>query len=211
MSHPDRPEAAEMAALYVTGALTAHEREQFEAALAAGDARSLETLAQAEEALRALSRAPGDTRPDPGVRRELLDRIDAELAARDAAGPRPAPRQVWRNWAPAATGGLFTLKAHEGEWQETGVAGVQVRRLFLDAAANRMTALFRMAPGTAYPAHNHAGAEECLVLDGDLHVGESVLRTGDYQRAEAGSLHGVQWTEGGCLLLISGATDDDLV
>ena len=59
-----------------------------------------------------------------------------------------------------------------------------------------------MAPGTSYPGHRHAGVEECYVLEGDLRVGDLVMRAGDYQRAAIGSVHGVQSTEGGCLLLV---------
>lgn len=87
-----------------------------------------------------------------------------------------------------------------------------MRRLFVDRAANRMTAMFKMAPGAAYVPHVHGGAEECYVLEGDLHVGDEIMmRAGDYQRAPAGSLHGVQRTEGGCTLLITCSLDDEVV
>jgi quercetin dioxygenase-like cupin family protein len=72
-----------------------------------------------------------------------------------------------------------------------------------------MTAMFRMEPGTSYPQHIHAGAEECYVLEGDLHVGDMVLHAGDYQRAEAGSHHGYQSTETGCVLLVTCALNDE--
>ena len=75
-----------------------------------------------------------------------------------------------------------------------------------------VTMLIRMAPGTAYPAHRHGGAEECYVLEGDLHVGDDiVMHAGDYQRAEAGSTHPVQSTRGGCLLLLTSSLRDELV
>ena len=75
-----------------------------------------------------------------------------------------------------------------------------------------MTALFRMAAGSEYIPHVHAGPEECYVLEGDLHVGDDiVMHAGDYQRAPAGSVHGVQRTEGGCLLLVSSSMHDEVV
>jgi anti-sigma factor ChrR (cupin superfamily) len=70
--------------------------------------------------------------------------------------------------------------------------------------------LVRMDPGSSYPGHLHAGVEECFVLEGELRVGEEVLRRGDYQRADEGSEHGIQWTEKGCLLLIVSSQDDEL-
>ena len=74
-----------------------------------------------------------------------------------------------------------------------------------------MTAMFRMAAGTSYPEHIHDGPEECYVLEGDLHVGDRmVMHAGDYQRATPGSEHDEQWTEGGCLLLVTSSLSDEL-
>jgi len=71
--------------------------------------------------------------------------------------------------------------------------------------------MVRMAAGTSWPAHIHAGPEECYVLAGDLRVGELHMHAGDFQRAEAGSRHGVQSTEGGCTLLLVSSLHDTLV
>jgi anti-sigma factor ChrR (cupin superfamily) len=68
-----------------------------------------------------------------------------------------------------------------------------------------------MDRGTSYPPHRHADVEECYVLQGDLRVAGRVLRAGDYQRADRDSVHGVQSTENGCLLLIVSSTDDELL
>ena len=46
------------------------------------------------------------------------------------------------------------------------------------------------------------------MLEGDLHIGEDVMHPGDYQFAPAGSRHGVQSTEHGCLLLITSSLND---
>ena len=79
---------------------------------------------------------------------------------------------------------------------------MQARRLFVDRAAQRVTMMVRMQPGASYPAHRHAEAEECFVLSGDLWTGSVRLHAGDYQRAEQGSRHPLQSTEGGCVLLL---------
>jgi quercetin dioxygenase-like cupin family protein len=42
-------------------------------------------------------------------------------------------------------------------------------------------------------------------------VGDLVLRTGDYQCVPAGSVHGVQSTASGCLLLIVSSMHDELI
>jgi anti-sigma factor ChrR (cupin superfamily) len=72
--------------------------------------------------------------------------------------------------------------------------------------------LVRMAPGSSYPPHLHASSEECFVVEGDLHVGDDlVMNAGDYQRAHGGSVHPVQYTEGGCVLFIMSSLHDELI
>jgi anti-sigma factor ChrR (cupin superfamily) len=68
-----------------------------------------------------------------------------------------------------------------------------------------------MDAGSSYPRHVHNGAEECLVLEGDIRMGDAVLHAGDYQYAPPDTLHGVQSTEKGCLLLITSSLSDELV
>ncbi|HVR73044.1 MAG TPA: cupin domain-containing protein [Planctomycetota bacterium] len=102
-------------------------------------------------------------------------------------------------------------RAGEGDWEPTAAPGVSVKPLHVDSARRYVTMLVRMEPGSAYPDHLHAGAEECYVLQGDLRVGDETLRAGDYQHAPAGSEHEIQSTREGCLLLIVSSQDDKLV
>jgi anti-sigma factor ChrR (cupin superfamily) len=104
----------------------------------------------------------------------------------------------------------FILRSYEGTWAETGVQGVTFRQLFFDSESRRVTMLVRMAPGSVYPPHRHRSSEECLVLQGDLWVGNTMLRAGDHQRSEAGTLHGEQSSRGGCLLLVTASPDDEM-
>jgi anti-sigma factor ChrR (cupin superfamily) len=206
VNRPD-PDAADLAAQYAAGAMTAEERSAFEALLASGHEQLLAEVRKLDEAVVALGSA-SPVQPSAHVKESLLRQIDVQQ--REAA--RQSPRQqVWRRWSSDDVQALFTLRAGEGAWENTGVDGVQVRRLFVDKPNNRMTAMFRMAPGTSYPQHVHDGPEECYVLDGDLHVGDDlVMRAGDYQRATPGSHHDVQWTEGGCLLLVTSSLSDEI-
>lgn len=124
------------------------------------------------------------------------------------AQPNP---QVWKRWqGDQAATDWFIRRRDEGAWEETGIAGIQVRRLFVDPSRNQMTALVRMAAGTAYPRHIHDGPEECLVLDGDLWAGDVEFHQGDYQRMTPGSRHDVQSTKEGCLLLIVSSLSDEI-
>src|SRR5262249_13150742 len=133
--------------------------------------------------------------PPPRLRESLLKRVGANQPGPVAASPlRRHLRAASGETAPT----LLIRRAAEDTWEESDIPGVRVRVLFNDPAHNQFTALVRMAPGTSYPRHIHDGPEECLVLEGDLRVGDEVLGAGDYQRAPAGSCHGVQSTDGGC-------------
>jgi anti-sigma factor ChrR (cupin superfamily) len=142
----------------------------------------------------------------PAALRERVLRACTAPVTRDAAVAR-----VWRDWtALPAQDGLSIVRAGEGCWEPVR-DGVTVKRLSLDAERRTATMLVRMLAASEYPRHRHARAEECLVLEGDLHIGDDILmQAGDFQRAEAGSAHRRQWTTGGCLLLVSSSLDDEL-
>lgn len=145
--------------------------------------------------------------PPPELKQKVL------AAVRDAeAGAQAATVQLWKNWsAPQVEGDLIIQRKQEGQWEETGVTGVEVKRLFVDQNRNYVTMLVRMRPGSSYPGHRHGGFEECYVLQGDLSVGDTVLRAGDYQRAAGGSIHGEQSTRNGCVLFIVSSQQDELL
>ncbi|HVS11011.1 MAG TPA: cupin domain-containing protein [Planctomycetota bacterium] len=174
-----------------------------------GCARCDSELASARRALAsldlafALETAP-QAEPPPELRARLLERVEAERRADQG--------QVWKRWRgdARAEGGLSTIRAEEGAWQSTAFDGVEVKPLSVDARRRFVTMLVRMAPGSSYPGHRHAGREECFVLSGELKVGGRVLKQGDYQLADTGSHHGVQSSDTGCCLLIVSSQDDEL-
>ncbi len=229
-------ETRETAALYCLGALSPDEAGAFETHLATGCAPCEAEVRAFRGAAAELAHLAEPADPPPGLRARLIDRIsvgkagspprddrtfDARADGTRAHGARSddasvhvehAPMQVWKRWGgEGATPSWFTLRADEGSWEGTGVDGVSVRRLFVDATRQTVTMLVKMAAGTSYPSHRHGGAEECFVLDGDLHVGELVMRAGDYQRAEKESVHVVQSTERGCTLLIVSSLHDEII
>ena len=203
-------EPGEWAALIALGAVSDDERRAFDALSAPDQQVVVAELSAMAPVVELLAESAAKIDPPDSVRTRLLARIAG-------AGPTPAitestsSPQVWRRWESIAqVGDLFIRRADEGTWEPTGVDGVTVRQIFVDRDRNQMTALVRMTPGSSYPRHVHDGAEECLVLEGDLHVGDTVLRRGDYQRAPAGSKHGVQRTEQGCLLWINSSLSDEI-
>ncbi|MCB9918208.1 MAG: cupin domain-containing protein [Planctomycetes bacterium] len=94
-------------------------------------------------------------------------------------------------------------------WETTAIVGIRMRRLLVDEREGRMTCLVQMDPGARFPAHVHAGREECFVLEGDLCTTVSEMRSGDYEHAPAGTRHEEQFTRNGCLLLIRTSLYDE--
>jgi predicted ChrR family anti-sigma factor len=196
--------ARDHAVAYALDGLSSAEASEFEAHL-----ESCEACSNEVQSLRVLLGELGTLAPPQAPPPDLKNRLMAKIRE---SKTEQASKQPWKSWTTsAAAAGLTLVRAEEGGWEPTGVDGVVVRRLFLDVENDRATMLVRMAPGTSYPAHVHAGAEECFVLEGDLLVGESRMRAGDYQRATSGSLHGMQSTEGGCLLFIVSSLHDEML
>jgi predicted ChrR family anti-sigma factor len=201
-NHPDTA-TQEMAALYALYALSTDEERSFSAHLD-GCAACRELVASLQDvsaSLELCSTPP--VAPPAELKRRLLSQIGLEKE-------RAAKTQVWRTWKSTPASSLITVRSDEGEWQTTASPGVSVKPLWVDSERNYVTMLVRMAAGSSYPGHLHAGVEECLVLQGDLQVAGQELHSGDYQRAELGSEHGVQATRDGCLLLIVSSQHDSL-
>lgn len=81
--------------------------------------------------------------------------------------------------------------------------GVDVAMLFAKGAVVSM--LVRVAPGAAIPGHAHALDEDCLMLEGDLFLGDILVRTGDFQMAPAGVHHAGSVSDDGALFYVHGA------
>jgi len=143
-----------------------------------------------------IRRADPRTRPDEEPKHARDERADAT--------------QIWKAWQPSPNADFTFQGADDTAFEPTGVEGIVARRLFVDVENDRVTMIVRMQPGTAYPGHVHGAAEECYVIAGELTIGPRTLRAGDYQRAEAGSVHEVQSTATGCVLFLVSSLHDEL-
>jgi len=93
------------------------------------------------------------------------------------------------------------------EWEEAA-PGISVKLLATDTEKNRVSMLVRLAPGTDYPPHRHAGVEELHLLHGELMIDDKKLYPGDYIRAEADSVDHRVWSETGCTCVLLASTED---
>jgi hypothetical protein len=125
--------------------------------------------------------AAGSVLPPEGLFDKIAAGIDADL--------REVP-------------GTLTRRAGTGDWAEMA-PGVTFTVLFEDPIAKRRSILVRALPGAIYESHHHEGHEECLVLEGDLIMGDLKLLPGDFHLAAKGSAHPPATTVSGCLLYLS--------
>ena len=119
-------------------------------------------------------------------------------AWRSASPLKPAPTRYCRrqSW-------------EEPEWQEVA-PGISCKLLATDADTDRVSMLVRLAPGTDYPSHTHAGVEELHLLHGELWIDDRKLYPGDYNRAEPGTADKRVWSETGCTCVLMTSTRDAL-
>lgn len=110
---------------------------------------------------------------------------------------RSAPRP-----ASAASGGASrTVMAATSPWEQYG-PGIARRTLW--STGVEASYLVRAQKGAQVPGHGHRFDEECLMLDGDLYIGDVLLRAGDYQLAPVGSRHGHHLADTDLTLLVRG-------
>ncbi len=186
-SHDERH--VERVALYALRALPADEIVAVEAGIAAcaGCRRELESLGPV---VGSLVLWPTDVLRPPTP---LWDRLADRIAAETGQTPVPAPPR------PPA----------EAEWREVA-PGISVKLLTTDDDDHRVTLLVRLAPGTDYPPHRHAGSEELYLLDGELMINDRTLHPGDFSRAERGSVDRRIRSETGCTCVLITSADDVL-
>jgi anti-sigma factor ChrR (cupin superfamily) len=188
--HPATHEITEIVVLYSLGALSQHEARSFETHVSDGCNACRAELESFELTVSALALSAPEEQPPAGVRAALLTRVGGMPVAEPAVEP-----------ARTEAGPFVSILASEGRWLELCV-GVLVKKLHVDHATGIATSLVKMLPGTALPIHQHLGVEQVFVIEGDCHVAGQKLKSGDYHRAEAGSIHESTYTVDGTLFLL---------
>jgi anti-sigma factor ChrR (cupin superfamily) len=190
------------AVLFTLGLLEPEQARLFAEHLAEGCEVCEKDVRAFEAAAATLPLLLTEAKPRPRVRELLMERI--------RSGDKS--RQVWKQWqaAPSQGAPVHVVYAREGGWQPVS-AGVAAKQLYVDVRQDSVTMLVRMEPGSTYPSHRHGSPEQCLVLEGDLRVGDLVLHAGDFQCAAQDSIHDITRTVEGCLLLIVSSQHDELL
>ena len=135
--------------------------------------------------------AGADVPPEASAR--IKSRVIARIAQPAAGAPEP------RSTPAAARPGFIDVLA-DSPWQSLA-PGVEMKILFEDAAAR--SCMVRLQAGAQLPPHDHdEGLEECLVLQGDVWLGERHYGPGDYQLAERGTRHAKVRSDRGCVMFV---------
>lgn len=136
----------------------------------------------------------------------LLLEADRDVSVHAQAGTRlywrriAAGPQAFGQSAPAAR----PVHADALAWAPLR-PGVRIKPLH--AEGERISMLVQVDAGASVPAHSHGHGEQCLMVEGDLFLGDVLLCQGDFQFAPQGTCHGELHSDVGCLLFFHGAVD----
>jgi quercetin dioxygenase-like cupin family protein len=151
-------------------------------------------------------------KPNLPPRDEALDEQTLALLA-EAINPEPlgaaaherVKRRLLQRVAADTTERHLTVQPGEVGWQPFG-EGVQMK--VLHEAGGIMSYLVRLAPGAGLPAHHHPVDEECMVLEGEVTIGDLRLARGGFHLGRKDTLHDVLRSEHGALIFLRGAVPD---
>ena len=116
------------------------------------------------------------------------------------------PSTNWQSTEGRSEGGAGSATVTAGTWRPTAYQnGRELALVSLQVEGNG--ALARFAAGGRVPAHPHCIDEECLMVEGELFLGDVLLREGGFQRAPGGTAHGELFADSPCLLFFHGAID----
>lgn len=107
--------------------------------------------------------------------------------------------------AAAAHEGLSTLASRYVQvealpWVPSKYPGVEMKVLMEDKESGLLTALFKWAPGSELPFHEHVEIEQTFVLEGSIEDEEGEVTAGNFVWRPAGSRHVARSRDGALLI-----------
>ena len=133
------------------------------------------------QVLEALAAAAKPAEMEPVRRTALRDRLRARIT--------PPPE------------GTTTYRLADAGWFSPA-PNIEMKMLRLDEAAGTSEMLIRLGAGVEVPAHSHRKEEQMVILEGECHLGDHLLRAGDTHVAPPGSRHPPIKVERSVLMLL---------
>jgi len=93
------------------------------------------------------------------------------------------------------------VTASKMPWQPTQFEGIEMKILYQDDDG-RSTILFKMAPGSIVPLHEHTALEQTFMLEGSLEDAEGRCGAGDFVWRPGGNIHVAHAPDGATFLAI---------
>lgn len=100
--------------------------------------------------------------------------------------------------------GTITKRHGSGEWVDAG-PGLKIKVMHEIPELKRWTFMAWLQPGAEYDDHDHDQDEEIYMIEGDLVIGDIVLKPGDFHIAKSGKHHPTHRTVTGCICIITQA------
>lgn len=95
----------------------------------------------------------------------------------------------------------LTVEKNKGDWIEVSPLA---RFKMLIKNGDSSSFIVKLEAGAAIPGHQHSEDEECVMLEGDLWIGDLHLFAGDFHLAPKGVTHDKIRTDTGALFFIRG-------
>lgn len=129
---------------------------------------------------------------DPALEDELTRWAD-RLAPLDHGVEDALPDQLWaaieaRLEEVEALPGIRTVRPNDGLWEDIA-PGIARKIVHQDTGGHGVSYFLRIEAGAVLPEHGHPGDEHCVVLEGELRVGDTIFGPGSFQYAARGHDH----------------------
>lgn len=157
-----------------------------------------------------MNRDPKATPPgrsDTVLDDDIVDALNQGVAPEpiDAARASRIKRRLLARVADEQMRRHLTVRRDDGQWKPFG-PGLTIKVLHeLDGV---MSYLLRLAPGASLAPHRHPIDEECVVLEGELQIGELRVAAGGFHLGRKDVLHGRITTVDGALIFLRGAAPE---
>jgi anti-sigma factor ChrR (cupin superfamily) len=144
----------------------------------------------------------------PVIDADILAWLDEGLTPEpiDAAVQARVKARLLKRVAQDSAARHLTVVPEAGHWKALA-GGLSIK--VLHRQGDVMSYLVRMAPGSALPAHRHPVDEECVVLEGAVHIAGQRVAAGGFHLGRQDVLHDVIESAEGALLFLRGAVPEE--